>query len=214
MGATLSAARYETELGESGRNWVFVQLAAKGRRVLETGCSTGFLSRHLVERGCTVTGVEVDHEAAEQARRWCERVVVADLNQSDWVARVGGSYDTILFGDVLEHLVDPEGTLRRAAEVLDPKGRIIICLPNIAHWTIRANLLRGKFEYTSTGILDVTHLRFFTPETARQMIQNAGYRITSTHPIMGGGRIGKHIRALFPGLFTKQIIFVTELAAG
>lgn len=210
MTATLKAARYENSLMGEGRNQVFVDLAAQGRRLLEFGCSTGFLSRHLVERGCAVTGVEIDAEAAEKARQWCERVLVADLNKPNWADGLARDYDTILFGDVLEHLVDPEGVLRKASELLAPNGRVIICLPNIAHWTIRASLLMGKFEYTSTGILDVTHLRFFTPKTARKLIEDAGYQVISTHPILGGGKIGGQVRRLFPGLFTKQIIFVVR----
>ncbi|MBZ5504328.1 MAG: class I SAM-dependent methyltransferase [Acidobacteriia bacterium] len=209
MTATLKSARYENS-DLVGRNLVFVDLAAQGRRILEFGCSTGFLSRHLVDRGCNVTGIEIDAEAAEKARRWCEKVHVIDLNQPGWANVFSRDYDTILFGDVLEHLMDPESVLRRASDLLLPNGRVIICLPNIAHWTIRASLLRGKFEYTSTGILDVTHLRFYTPETARKLIEEAGYRILSTHPILGGGKIGGRIRRLFPGLFTMQIIFVAQ----
>jgi len=210
MTATLKAARYENSLMGEGRNRVFVDLAAQGRRILEFGCATGFLSRHLVERGCKVTGVEIDAEAAEKARQWCERVLVADLNRQDWADGLTRDYDTILFGDVLEHLVDPEGVLRKASELLAPNGRVIICLPNIAHWTIRASLLMGKFEYTSTGILDVTHLRFFTPKTARKLIEDSGYQVVSVHPILGGGKIGGQFRRLLPGLFTKQIIFVAQ----
>jgi O-antigen biosynthesis protein len=212
MTAMLKASRYETPLGDEGRNRLFVDLAAQGHRILEFGCSTGFLSRHLVERGCIVTGIEIDAEAADKARKWCERVLVADLNKQDWNHGLSADYDTILFGDVLEHLVDPENVLRKASELLAPAGRVIICLPNIAHWTIRASLLRGKFEYTSTGILDVTHLRFFTPKTARKLIENTGYEVISTHPILGGGRIGGQIRRLFPGFFTKQIIFVAKIS--
>jgi 2-polyprenyl-3-methyl-5-hydroxy-6-metoxy-1,4-benzoquinol methylase len=212
MATTLKAERYETSGMPMGRNRVFVNLAAEGRRILECGCATGFLSRHLVERGCTVTGLEVDAEAADKARQWCERVVVTDLNTQEWSKGLAKDYDTILFGDVLEHLIDPESVLRRASELLAPGGRVIVCLPNIAHWTIRASLLMGKFEYTPTGILDITHLRFFTPKTGRKLIESAGYQVISTHPILGGGKIGGKVRGLLPGLFTKQIIFVARVA--
>jgi 2-polyprenyl-3-methyl-5-hydroxy-6-metoxy-1,4-benzoquinol methylase len=211
MAAMLKAERYETSDIPQGRNRIFVDLAAQGRRILECGCATGFLSRHLVELGCTVTGLELDAEAAEKARRWCEKVVVTDLNRQDWTLGLARDYDTILFGDVLEHLVDPESALRKASELLVPGGRVIICLPNIAHWTIRASLLMGRFEYTPTGILDATHLRFYTPQTARKLIEDAGYQVISIHPILGGGKIGGRFRRLLPGLFTKQIIFVAQL---
>jgi 2-polyprenyl-3-methyl-5-hydroxy-6-metoxy-1,4-benzoquinol methylase len=212
MASTLSAARYENLLMGEGRNRIFLDLAAQGQRILEFGCSTGFLSRHLVERGCKVTGVEIDAQAAESARQWCDRVLVLDLNKPEWTDGLSRDYDTILFGDVLEHLMDPELALRKACQLLLPNGRIIVCIPNIAHWTIRASLLRGKFDYTSTGILDMTHLRFFTPETGRKLIEDSGCRVVSTYPILGGSRVGSRIRRLFPGLFTKQIIYVAQVA--
>jgi 2-polyprenyl-3-methyl-5-hydroxy-6-metoxy-1,4-benzoquinol methylase len=209
MGTQLKSARYENS-DLTGRNLVFVDLAAQGRHILEFGCSTGFLSRHLFNRGCNVTGVEIDAEAAEKARQWCEKIHVIDLNQPDWANGLARDYDTILFGDVLEHLMDPESALRRASDLLLPNGRVIVCLPNIAYWKIRLSLLRGKFEYTSTGILDVTHMRFFTPETGRRLIEDSGYRILSTYPILSDGRFGNQIRRLLPGLFTMQTIFVAQ----
>jgi len=212
MATTLKAERYANPSLALGRNRIFVELAAQGRRILECGCSTGYLSRHLAERGCTVTGIEIDADAAEQARQWCERVLVTDLNNLEWMNGLARDYDTILFGDVLEHLVHPEIVLRKASELLAPGGRVIVCLPNIAHWRIRASLLMGRFEYTPTGIMDVTHLRFFTPKSARKFIEDSGYDVISTHLIVGGGRIGGHIRRLLPGLFTRQMIFVARLS--
>jgi 2-polyprenyl-3-methyl-5-hydroxy-6-metoxy-1,4-benzoquinol methylase len=210
MQSTLTAARYETSAVNDVRNRTFLDLAAQGQHILECGCSTGFLSRHLVERGCTVTGLEIDAEAAEKARQWCKKVHAIDLNRPDWADELSGNYDTILFGDVLEHLVNPESVLRRTSDLLAPNGRVIICLPNIAYWKIRMSLLRGKFEYTSMGILDVTHLRFFTPETGRKLIEDAGYLIISTYPILSSSRFGNQLRRLLPGLFTVQTIFVAQ----
>jgi 2-polyprenyl-3-methyl-5-hydroxy-6-metoxy-1,4-benzoquinol methylase len=213
MNSSLGATRYETPLGNRfGRNFIFVELAAQGKRILEFGCANGFISRHLRERGCSVTGVENDHAAAEEARQWCEKVVVTDLNKQEWVEQVGRDFNTVLFGDVLEHLVHPEHALRMAAKVLAPDGRIIICLPNIAHWRVRASLLRGRFEYEPTGILDATHLRFFTIGSARKFIEDAGYRVVSTHFFVGGGNITRPLRLLFPRLFALQMMFVAQPA--
>lgn len=215
----LSALRYSLEhdqvlVGKYGRNRIFVDLASQGKRILELGCSDGFISRHLTERGCLVTGVEIDSEAAQRARQWCEKVVNHDLNDLAWMQQVGGNFDTILCGDVLEHLVQPEITLRHLHRLLSPGGRVIICLPNIAHIRIRIMLLLGNFEYESAGIMDVTHLRFYTYRSAREMIERSGYRIVSYYPLVGGGAPTRWLRVLFHKLFARSIMFVAVPAEG
>jgi len=213
MTSTPSALRYSYNYeavldNPHGRNRIFIDLASQGRKVLELGCADGFISRHLQERGCHVTGVEVDSEAAERARQWCEQVVVYNLNRPDWIEQVGRDFDTVLCGDVLEHLVNPELALHQIHQVLAPQGRIIICVPNIAHLRVRLKLLSGKFDYESTGILDVTHLRFFTYKTARALIERAGYKIVSYHPCVGGGIMTRRFRRIFHKLFAVSMMFV------
>jgi hypothetical protein len=88
---------------------------------------------------------------------------------------------------------------------------VIISLPNIANLRIRLNLLMGRFDYQTGGILDITHMRFFTLKTARALIEESGYRIISFHPVVGG-RVTRQIRSLFPKLFAVQMIFVAVLA--
>ncbi|HEY3768795.1 MAG TPA: class I SAM-dependent methyltransferase [Candidatus Angelobacter sp.] len=209
----LSALRYSMEheavLGNKySRHRIFVDLACQGKRILELGCADGYISRHLSERGCSVTGVEIDAEAAELARSWCEKVVVHDLNDLEWANQVGGKFDTILCGDVLEHLAKPETVLRRIRRLLLPGGRVVICLPNIAHIRIRLKLLLGRFDYGPTGIMDVTHLRFYTYKTAQEFIEHAGFRIVSYHPMVGGGMPTHWFRVLFHKLFAGSILFV------
>jgi 2-polyprenyl-3-methyl-5-hydroxy-6-metoxy-1,4-benzoquinol methylase len=123
---------------------------------------------------------------------------------------LGGEFDTVVCGDVLEHLVDPWSTLREISKVLAPGGRVIISLPNIANLRIRLNLLLGRFHYQSAGILDITHLRFFTLKTARELIEESGYRIVSFHSV-AGGRLTRPIRALLPRLFAVQMLFVAVI---
>ncbi len=198
-----------------GRNNIFLDWAsASGGWVLEAGCANGYISRRLVERGCHVIGLEVDGAVAEQAKAFCEQVIVVDLNCPSWKNSLTTKFDTVLFGDVLEHLIDPEKVLREAAHLLSPNGQVIVCLPNVAHWTIRLQLLSGKFAYTETGILDATHLRFYTPQTARELLQRAGYDIVRTQPIIAGRFTGR-ARPLWqflanrvPGLFAFQMMFL------
>ena len=113
-----------------------------------------------------------------------------------------------------QHLVDPWRTLREVAGLLDKEGTVVISLRNVAHFLTRAKIALGQFDYTPTGILDHTHLRFFTIKTARELIESSGYRITRFHPAIGGGRLSDRIRfalqfsARFArGLFAYQMLF-------
>jgi len=203
----LSALRYRGPLEQSERNQVFLGLAVQGRRILELGCADGFISQYLVQHGCSVTAVEIDSEAADRAKKWCDQVFICDLNDGAWIKMVGKGFDTVLCGDVLEHLTDPWTVLRQISSVVNQDGRVVISLPNVANIRVRLGLLAGKFDYEQHGILDVTHLRFFTPSTARELIEQAGYRISFSHPIVGGG-FTRRIRLLLPGLFAVQMLFV------
>lgn len=203
----LSALRYRAPLDQSQRNQLLLSWATQGRRVLELGCADGFISQYLVEHGCSVTGIEIDAEAASRARKWCDQVVTCDLNLHSWTEMVGRDFDTVLCGDVLEHLVDPWTVLRQISKLLAKGGRVVISLPNVANFHVRLRLLTGQFRYEQHGLLDLTHLRFFTLQTARELIEQSGYRIVSSCPVVGGG-ITRPIRALFPGLFAVQMLFV------
>jgi O-antigen biosynthesis protein len=201
-------------LDKYSRNRILIEWVGAGKRVLEVGCSTGYMSLLMKERNCVVTGIEVDAEAARCAANYCEEVHVLDLNSSEWITRFSGSrFETVLLGDVLEHLVDPGRVLAQIREVLTPDGSLVISLPNIVHWETRAKILLGRFNYQSCGTLDHTHLRFFTLETARELIESAGCRIVRFHPAVGG-RMTTHLRGIWqmlakslPGLFAYQFLF-------
>lgn len=216
--ATLKSSRYEIHTNDDqfSRNHVFIEVAKNYRSILECGCSTGFISRHLAAAGTRVVGIEIDTEAAEKARQFCARVLSLDLNRPDWSNDLGERFELVTYGDVLEHLLDPQAVLRETKTVLAPGGRVLISLPNIAFWTMRVKLLMGRFEYESMGLLDHTHLRFFTFYTGRKMIEEAGYRIVFFHPVMGA-RFTSHFRPmwqrltnLFPNAFAFQMLFLAE----
>jgi 2-polyprenyl-3-methyl-5-hydroxy-6-metoxy-1,4-benzoquinol methylase len=149
---------------------------APGDRIFEGGVSSGYLSRRFVESGRIVDGVEIDPEAARQAREICDKVWVGDLEKMN--CDEFGQYDLILFGDVLEHLVDPVAVLRRLREHLNPPGVLVASIPNVANWSMRLRLLAGRFDYTDRGLLDRTHLRFFTKRTAVRLIEDGGFTVT------------------------------------
>ena len=155
------------------------------KSVLEVGCSSGYLTKVMAERGCEVVGIEIDPEAALVAEAWAERVVVGDIEEGDvWNYVKDESFDVVLLGDVLEHLRDPLGGLRQAVSKLKPSGYVLTSLPNIAHGDVRLSLMLGRFSYTDKGLLDHTHVRFFTAETVRQLHAEAGLRIVDTKRVI------------------------------
>lgn len=153
-------------------------LIGEGKRVLEIGCATGFMSKALTEQqGCKVSAVEIDPAAAERAKAYCEQVVCGDIERLDLQQEFSGLFDVVLFGDVLEHLRDPVEVLRKVKHLLHPDGYVVASLPNVTHLSVALELLQGRFPYRPTGLLDETHLRFFSAENVRQLFATAGYTV-------------------------------------
>jgi 2-polyprenyl-3-methyl-5-hydroxy-6-metoxy-1,4-benzoquinol methylase len=148
-----------------------------GARVLDVGCATGYVAERLTARACAVTGLERDPVAAAAAERHCEAVLVGDLESRVDREAVPRGFEVVLLGDVLEHLVDPWETLRFVRDLLAPSGFAVASIPNAAAWTVRLALMRGRFEYADQGLLDRTHLRFFTRATAHELVRGAGFAI-------------------------------------
>lgn len=134
------------------------------------------MSRVLRERrDCTVVGVELVPEAAAQAEKECERVIVGDAEALDYEVELGDDhFDAITFADVLEHLRDPGRLLRRVRPFLKEDGAVIASIPNIAHGNVRLALVAGEFRYRHVGLLDETHLRFFTRDGVQELFEQAG----------------------------------------
>jgi 2-polyprenyl-3-methyl-5-hydroxy-6-metoxy-1,4-benzoquinol methylase len=171
---------YETEIefGTRSSHTLILDFVGHNKRVLDVGTSTGYLAEALAKRGCTVIGIELDPEAARQAEEHCERVVVGDVETLGVHEELGRErFDVIVFGDVLEHLRDPLRTLERLKPLLLPEGYVVASIPNVAHGSVRLALLQGRFQYRPLGLLDNTHLRFFTRETAEQLFSDAGFEV-------------------------------------
>ncbi len=148
------------------------------KAVLEFGCASGHVTKALVDRGCRVVGVEVDPAAARAAEAWAEEVVVGHVERDDiWDHLSAEKFDALLFGDVLEHLSDPLTTLRTALRFISPSGFVVMSVPNVAHGDVRLSLLRGSFAYRETGLLDRTHLHFFTRQSVVEMCRQAGLAV-------------------------------------
>lgn len=174
--------RQNYDIDQLDPHWADAQMAGmigSGKKVLEIGCATGYVGKYLKEkRQCRVSGVELNPDAAAMARQHYEKVVIGDAAALQIYDQFSEKFDVILCSNVLEHLTDPAATLARLKKLLAPDGYFVIALPNIAHWSIRLKLLFGNFNYTEGGgILDNTHLKFFTLKTAEQLLKNAGLKI-------------------------------------
>jgi 2-polyprenyl-3-methyl-5-hydroxy-6-metoxy-1,4-benzoquinol methylase len=159
-----------------------VRLIGESRRVLELGPATGYMSHVLRDRGCAIVGIELDAAMAERAAEFCERVIVGDIDVLDLDAELGEDrFDAIVAADVLEHLKDPLAALERLRPFLTPDGCFVISVPNVAHGSVRLALLSGKFPYQEIGLLDRTHLRFFTRESLEQLLDTAELGVAELH---------------------------------
>lgn len=175
---TRKAQEYIRTHGLAPTHKRIVEITGKNRVVLDVGCAWGYLGEALSTNGCRVIGIEKDAAAAEQAREACEKVLVGDVDDPRVLSSAGKDFDVIICADVLEHLVDPWTALKTLKNLLGPEGELIVSIPNIAYWQMRLHLLKGRFDYTDTGLLDRTHLRFFTIDTFKQMLRECGLKIT------------------------------------
>lgn len=134
--------------------------------VLDVGCATGFLGEYLVnEKNCKVFGVDISEQSIKLAsnRNCYERLFCIDLNNyNNELFGYTNFFDYIVMGDILEHLLNPELILSKFKSYLKKDGIIIVSLPNISHGSIKLNLLKNRFEYTENGLLDNTHIKFYT----------------------------------------------------
>lgn len=143
-------------------------------RVLDLGCSGGLFAERLEALGHEVTGV--DYIEVPGVREKCTRFHLADL-EAGLPVEVGAGFDYVVAGDVIEHLSRPERVLAEVATVLRPGGQVLLSVPNFSHWYSRLRVALGVFDYDRRGILDETHLRFFTRASLRRTVRNAGYDV-------------------------------------
>jgi 2-polyprenyl-3-methyl-5-hydroxy-6-metoxy-1,4-benzoquinol methylase len=210
----LRSARYERHepADRFHRNTLLLQHVGPEKNVLELGCSTGYITRLLLQQNCTVTAVDNDLEATHIAAGTGAVVLTRDLNCADWTDGLEPEFDVVIMGDVLEHLVNPLEVLKQVRPLLRDGGYAVICLPNVVHWLTRLQIALGQFNYQPIGTLDATHLRFFSAGSALRLAEAAGYRLLRFDPIIGG-RMSGHLRPawqllarLRPGLFAYQLL--------
>jgi 2-polyprenyl-3-methyl-5-hydroxy-6-metoxy-1,4-benzoquinol methylase len=203
-------------------------LVGRNHDVLDIGCGEGLIAAELKKNGNRITGIDELPCAAEKS-------ALEEYHSADLDAGIGPvlrslnrkRFDRILLLDVLEHLRKPEKILQECHQVLKPDGELIISVPNVANITVRLMLLMGRFNYTERGILDRTHLRFFTRATARRFVEQQGFRIAEEKMtvmpleiVLGLSTQNRVMRTitfmmlvatrLLPGLLGYQIMFVAR----
>lgn len=152
-------------------------IGSTSQRVLDIGCGNGELGEALRRRGHYVTGVDFQPPTHE-----LDEFFEFDLRHGLPIPETR-KFDVVLLADVLEHVPDSESLLQAARDRLAASGRLLVSLPNAVHWSVRASVLFGRFDYTNKGILDRTHLRFFTRASALRLFLNAGLRVRSCHSV-------------------------------
>lgn len=149
--------------------------------LLDIGCHTGNFGALVKERfGCRVTGSEINPQAAEAARSRLD-AVIGDVLSSD----IAEKFDCITCLDVLEHFVEPARFLEKALSLLNDDGHLLLCVPNIGHWSIVEDLLAGRWDYIPAGILCSSHVRFYTKRSIETLLKECGFEMISVQELPG-----------------------------
>ena len=157
-----------------------LSMVQPGSTILELGCSDGTMSRILKEDyKCQVYGIEIAKEAAEKARPFLVELFLEDIEKIEWADFVEEKmFDTLIFGDVLEHLLRPDGVLAKLRPFLKDDGFILASIPNVAYAAILFDLLQGEFKYAKRGLLDRDHIRFFAKDEIYFLFERTGYYVS------------------------------------
>jgi len=172
--------------------------------VLSVGCANGITEAELVKQGMKVVGVEINREAAEMARQ--RGLIILEGDVSEINVNINDElYDCIIYADVLEHLPDPFGVLKRHVDLLCPNGTVIISVPNFRHYSVLWQLfIGGQVHYVDAGIMDRTHLRITTRKMVLEWFELAGVRLTFLKYGIPGRR-NRLVSAALLGMFREFI---------
>lgn len=176
---TKQSHKYDYQVRPESAPAKVIRMVGSGKRVLELGPGPGSITKHLKDNDCRITALELDPEAITLVRKFCERAIPCNLNDSDWPSLLEGEekFSVIIAADVLEHLYDPWSTLKKTLPLLTPDGQVIISLPHVAHSSVLACLLNEDFAYQPWGLLDSTHIRFWGLKNMQQLFFDAGFKI-------------------------------------
>lgn len=162
-----------------------LDLIAGHSRVLDIGCATGCFASALAKKKCEVWGIDKNSQSLKKAGKHCLKTFVIDVDDSSKLPVPKKYFDCVIILDVIEHLTHPENILSLIKPHLKDGGKVILSTPNIAHASIRWMLLQGDFRYASHGIMDDTHVHFYTRDSFGNLLKKNGFRILQMIPTNG-----------------------------
>ncbi len=157
-----------------------LRIVGEKKTILEIGSSSGYMTRAFLDNGCIVDVVECDQKAVAKLPKQVRRTLNVSI-ENDEIFTTFRKFDFIIMADVLEHLVNPEQVLKRLCEISSVNTKLLISLPNIASWVGRKQLFfKGDFQYQESGLLDRTHLHFYTVNTLPKLLSEQGWKVLET----------------------------------
>lgn len=212
----------------SGRKeFELIRFIKPNQKVLDVGCADGALGEKIKkEFGNFVVGIEVSKKMGAEAKKKLDEVIIGDIEEIN-LNLERNSFDTIVLADVLEHVTQSEKVLQKIKPFLKSDGTLLVSVPNVANIFVRLKLLLGGFEYQESGIMDETHLRWFTLKSLKEMTERNGFEVRRVEGIRNTLALTK-LQAFFDyfkllklyelidnllsnkwkGLFAQQFIFV------
>lgn len=168
----------DIDLNQENRSHTkILKLLEPAKYILELGCFSGYMTRYMKDNlGGRIFGIEMDKEAAELARPYCEDLFIGDIDEMDFTEVLGEKrFDVIILADIIEHLKDPSGLLMKLKRFIEPDGYILLSVPNAVHGSMGLELIDGRWKYRSYGLFDDTHLRYFDKNGIEQLLDKCGF---------------------------------------
>lgn len=201
-------AEYKYNKKHNSTHQIILEEVAPDLMVLDVGCGPGYLGKELSKKGCKLFGIEINPSYISEAKPYYKQIIQCNLDTISELPFTKESFDCILFADVVEHLKYPEESIRSLLDFLKPGGIVIISVPNVANFTIRLKLLFGNFDYAESGIMDRTHLHFFTLKSIKKFAVDLGLSINKIR--YGSDHFGRVINLIknLRGLLSYQFIII------